>query len=68
MVRVYMITAARWQPTRLYLSQSRWGFAVQEALAKKGFVVAESGEDHYPDLRDAAEKSRARALIDLTGL
>lgn len=68
MIRVYMITAARWQPTRLHLPQSRWGFAVQESLAKMGFVVAETGEDHWPDLRDDAEKARVHALLDLTGL
>ena len=68
MVRVYMISAAGWQPTRVYLPQSRWGFSVQESLAKKGFVVAETGEDHWPDLRDASEKARVNALLNLTGL
>lgn len=68
MVRVYKITGPTLTPTRLHLPQSRWGFAVLESLAKMGYVVAESGEDHWPDRRDDAEKARVHALLDLTGL
>jgi len=63
-----MITAAGGQATRLHLPDTRWGFSVQESLAKMGYTVQVTGEDHWPDRRDEAEKARVHALLDLTGL
>jgi len=66
MVKVFMITGCGYEPTRLLLPGSQWGFSVRERLTQLGFSVEETNQEPEMTLRSPDELSRMDALLDLS--
>lgn len=64
MVTVYAVQEPGGQVTRLHLPATAWGNTVLERLGHVGYAVQATGQDHYPDTRDADELARRDAILE----
>jgi len=64
MVTVYAVQEPGGQVTRLHLPATQWGYTVRERLAHQGWSVQATGQERFPDTRDADELARRDAILE----
>jgi hypothetical protein len=64
MVTVYAVQEPGGKVTRLHLPATSWGNTVLERLEHQGYAVRATGQERYPDTRDADELARRDAILE----
>lgn len=60
----HKISKAGCEPTRLDLPDTMWADRLLKNISKMGYHVELTSEAAQPDMRDAAELARMRAILD----